>query len=52
MLLLEGGHDGHHGFHKAGTVRPLGAKAAFASEHGRPHGPYGGIVCRLDLGVA
>jgi hypothetical protein len=49
VLLLKGGHDGHHGFHKARAVGTLGAKASFAPEHPGADGAFGRIIGRLDL---
>src|SRR5215211_5263469 len=47
VLLLEGRHDGHHRFGKAGALRTVGAKAPFAPEDAGTNRPFGRIVGRF-----
>src|SRR5262245_27062346 len=48
MLLLEGGHDRHHGLHKSRPLSTLCAKAAFAPQDTRANGALRRIVRGLD----
>jgi len=43
VLLLQRGHDGHHGLHKPGAFWAVSPKAAFAPEHAGPDGTFGRI---------